>query len=123
MTEITGNIKITDKDNICRIKLSGEANINFVNAFRRTAQELENRSRLVTLVIDMENVTYIDSASLSIFVRLIKIYRKKNKSILVYRPQQNIVDLFKVTNLNNLLTICSTEEELKEKLGKKKAGK
>ena len=116
---ITKNIRVTDEDGVYRIKMVGQADVDFVNAFSKTAQELEKKAKKVTLVVDMEDVDYIDSSTLTIFIRLIKNYKKRNKNIFIYKPQANIIGLFKCTNLSRLLTICKTDNELENILAAK----
>jgi anti-anti-sigma factor len=117
MTEtITDNITLTRKDDHFVIKMKGEADMDFVNAFSRTAQEVEGHPEHKTLVLDMEEMSYIDSASLSVLIRLIKIYGNDKNHILVYKPQPPIVDLFSYTNLEDLVTICDGKDKLEAAL-------
>lgn len=117
MTErITENIHLTREERCYRITMSGEADMDFVNAFSRTAQEVERHPENKRLVIDMAGMHYIDSAALSVFIRLIKMYKTESRRVLIFRPQKPILELFQYTNLINLLSICNTEEELEEAL-------
>jgi anti-anti-sigma factor len=110
---------ITNKDNVYRIKLAGDADIDFVNAFSKTAADLEQKKECTVLVVDMKDVSYIDSASVGIFVKLIKMYNKKNNSIIVYRPRAAITELFTLTGLSRFLTVCTKNDELEEEIRKK----
>jgi|SRR3989339_2022811 len=106
------HIYITTNNGVCRIKMAGEADIDFVNAFSKTALEIEASRERLTLVVDLADVTYIDSASLGIFVRLIKIYQKKKKRIILFKPRPSIEELFNLTGLSRFLTICMSEADL-----------
>ncbi len=115
----SGKISVTNKDNVYRIKLSGNADIDFVNTFSKTASSLEGKKENTILVVDMKDVTYIDSASVGIFVKLIKIYNKKNNSIIIFKPRAQILELFTLTGLIRFLSICTTNDELNDEIRRK----
>jgi len=120
MTEsAAGKISITNKDNVYRIKLSGDADIDFVNTFSKTAADLEQKKETTILVVDMKDVTYIDSSSLGIFVKLIKLYNKKSNTIIIFKPRAQILELFNLTGLIRFLTICETNNGLEKEIKKK----
>ncbi|MFH0922146.1 MAG: STAS domain-containing protein [Fibrobacterota bacterium] len=117
------NIYITKNSGICRIKMAGEADIDFVNAFSATASEIESSKEDMTLVVDLADVTYIDSASLGIFVKLIKIYQKKKKQIILFKPRPSIEELFGLTGLSRFLLICKSEADLETAIRQKQPRK
>lgn len=109
-------ISITNKDNVYRIKLTGAADIDFVNTFSKTAIDLEQKKEATVLVVDMKDVTYIDSASVGVFVKLIKMYNKKNNSVIIFKPRSQILELFNCTGLIRYLTICETKAKLEREI-------
>jgi anti-anti-sigma factor len=108
------NIVISNRKGVCRIKWNGEADAASIKAFNRTAQALEDGPAGTSLVLDMENITYLDSASLSVFLRLVNLYRKRKDTLCVLKPRGSIADLFDYTGLSKLLVVCRTDEELKQ---------
>ena len=116
---IPAKFSITNKDNVYRIKLVGDADIDFVNAFSKTAADLEQKKESTVLVVDMKDVGYIDSASVGIFVKLIKLYGKKSNTIIIFRPRAAILELFNLTGLSRFLTICNKNEELEAEIIRK----
>lgn len=123
MSETSQNIYITKNSGVCRIKMAGEADIDFVNAFSKTAAELEANKEDLSLVVDLAEVTYIDSASLGIFVKLIKIYQKRKKRVVLFKPRPAIEELFSLTGLSRFLLVCKTDADLETALGTKPAKK
>ncbi len=105
-------IQIFKKRKFIKIILSGEADIDFVNTLSKATQELSKKKGSRPLIIDMEKVSYIDSATLGVFVRLIKIFQPSGQKIIIYRPQGFIIELFEQTGLIGLLTVCESEEEV-----------
>jgi len=114
--QITSNLSLHRGNNFYRIKMSGEADIDFVNAFSRIVQEVEAHPEMTCLVLDMEEVSYIDSATLSVFIRLIKIYNTDKNKVLLYKPQMAVEEVLQCTNLLSLVTLCRTQAELDEAL-------
>ena len=117
------NVVISNRKDVCRIKWTGEADAASIRALNRKAQALEDGPAGIPLVLDMEQITYLDSSSLSVFLRLIRLYRKRKDPICVLKPQGSIADLFDYTGLSKLLVVCRTEEELKQHIKPVKARK
>ena len=106
------NIVISNRSGVCRIKMAREADIDSINALKKTVRDLEARPFCTLLVVDMEDITFIDSVSLSAFIRLIHLYRRRKNSVCVLKPRKAITGLFDYTGLSKLLVVCHTEKEL-----------
>ena len=127
---IPTDLKIFEDKRFTRLTITGEADMDFVNTLSLTATQLEEKKSKNALIVDMEGVSYIDSASLGVFVRLIKIHQNSGRRIIIFRPQPLIKDLFDQTGLSRMLHFCTTEEEIeshlppiKKKKVRKKAAK
>jgi anti-anti-sigma factor len=72
-------------------------------------QELLNKaSEVKNLVVDLQNVEYLDSACLYMLVHLLEQVRETGGQIAVARPQQRVEGVFKLTRLDNVFPIKST---------------
>jgi anti-sigma B factor antagonist len=116
MQELPTDIQIVENKRFTRIKIVGEADIDFVNTLSQTATQLEEKNSKNILIIDMKDVSYIDSASLGVFVRLIKIHQDSGRKIIIFKPQPMIKELFDQTGLSRMLQFCTTEEEVETHL-------
>ncbi|MBL8025408.1 MAG: STAS domain-containing protein [Fibrobacteres bacterium] len=120
LQDLPTELKIIQDKRFTRITISGEADIDFVNTLSHVVTQLEERNSKQALIVDMTDVSYIDSASLGVFVRLIKIHQSTGRKIIIYKPQPMIKELFDQTGLSKMVDFCTTEDELDKLLPKAK---
>ncbi|OGJ89425.1 MAG: hypothetical protein A2268_12185 [Candidatus Raymondbacteria bacterium RifOxyA12_full_50_37] len=116
-------IQVKFEENVCYITMEGDADVDFVNVFSSTAQKLELSSEKTMLVMNMQHIDYMDSATISVFVKLVKLYQRQDRRIIVYRPKPYIEKLFEITGLAMLIQVCQTQTQLNQALGKIKKPK
>jgi anti-sigma B factor antagonist len=63
------------------------------------------------LFVDFRETDYIDSAGISVLVRAAKLLRSKKGSIAIANVSQEMLVIFKMINLNNLIDIFPTDVE------------
>ena len=75
-----------------------------------SAQELENAlldvaERFDVMTLDFEGVPYISSAGLRVISRLHRKMRNKNGRLTLKKVRKDVLEIFKVTGLSNMLEI------------------
>lgn len=92
---------IEERDDILLVKLKGDLDVYSKEDFANFCDtSLKNTDK--NLVIDLENLDYIDSTGLGMFINIYKAQEDKDKYVKVINPKENIKKLFKITDLTNL---------------------
>ncbi|NNM47100.1 anti-sigma factor antagonist [Knoellia koreensis] len=63
------------------------------------------------LVVDLEQVTFMDSTGLGVLVGRLKLVRGQNGSLRIVSAQDRILKVFKITGLDKVFHIFPTVEE------------
>ncbi|GAA0431683.1 anti-sigma factor antagonist RsbV [Lentibacillus halophilus] len=97
-------IDVTDADNQSTVWLSGE-----IDAY--TAPQLKEALVPLTtseghqVIVDLEDVGYMDSTGLGIFISALKSAKEHNSSIRLKNLQDRVLRLFQITGLDDIFTI------------------
>lgn len=62
------------------------------------------------IIMDLGQLTYISSAGLSLFIRLLTRTRIHNKKIVLVNLQENVEKLFRIAKLNDIFAISDSIE-------------
>jgi anti-sigma B factor antagonist len=108
-------MKLTNENNILVISLPKEVLGGAqVIEFSNLVEEAINNSP-VKLIIDLTDVQVINSSGLGMIVGAHTSCTKNNCQMLVVASNQKVLELFKITNLTQILKIESTLESAKLK--------
>ena len=110
------NVRIAQKDGNYHVWLMGDLNISTVDQVKDTIAEiLENKPGIV--VINFNDVEYLDSSSIATLVSLVKEARSNNMDLIFYelKPDiQNIIDVSGLDRYFKIITKDEFEEEYKK---------
>lgn len=102
-------VEVTKSDlNHKQIEVSGEIDVQTAPVLRDQLFELAAPES--KLEIDLENVSYMDSTGLGVFVGLYKELRAKGGSLKLYNLSDRLVRLFEITGLKNIIDISAKTE-------------
>jgi anti-sigma B factor antagonist len=108
-------MKITELVNspaLCVCSIEGEINITTSPELRKfCGKMLDNKTPLV--VLDMGNVSYIDSSGLATLVEILQRLKRQGGALRLAALQKKVHDLFEVTKLEKLFEIFDTLEKAK----------
>ncbi|MEJ2004170.1 MAG: STAS domain-containing protein [Cyclobacteriaceae bacterium] len=106
------DIKTSPSDGYLLMKVTGEvdasSSIELDEAIKEVIDE-EPRN----LVVDCTDLAYISSAGLGVFMSYIEEFRKHEVSLVIFGLNAKVKNVFEILGLDQLLTICETEEEAK----------
>ncbi|NOZ56523.1 MAG: STAS domain-containing protein [Calditrichaeota bacterium] len=88
--------------------------INSVEAFREQMTRLLAGAR--TVVLDMQNVDFVDSAGLRALIWLRRELTRKGRRLILYRLRPSVRDVLEVTRLIRIFATCSDPSELRRML-------
>ncbi len=104
-------IKTKKYDNVYLLKLSGEIEAPDINTISKKLESLLN-SKYHTIAIDLNEVKYIDSHGLGVFVYYWKMMEKNDRELVFVKPSGVIKTIFEGTNLDQILNIVDSPEDL-----------
>ncbi|QTM98132.1 anti-sigma factor antagonist [Sediminibacillus dalangtanensis] len=101
------DINVSDNDSTAVVTLAGE-----IDAY--TAPQLKEQLLPLTKVsgkvveVNLENVNYMDSTGLGVFVSALKSTKENNSELKLVQLQNRVMRLFEITGLTDIINIDST---------------
>ncbi|MBP2015409.1 STAS domain-containing protein [Anaerococcus degeneri] len=96
--------KIYDKEKFLLIEVKGDLDIYSEDEFRSFIEkEIEGADK--DMVIDIKDLDYLDSTGLGLFMKVYKIGKEKDKTVSIINPKENILKLFKITDLTDVFNM------------------
>ena len=109
-TNRTGN-------DVCIVGISGNIALDGVNEVKDYVKPLLEQDGLKALVINFENVNFIDSAGIGLIVSLFKSLQQRGGKFALCSLSEKNQEIFNITRLNKILDIYGTEAEALSALG------
>ncbi len=97
------NFDIDNLDNVKELRKELEAYISGVDSPK--------------ILINFENVTYVDSTGLGNIIRIFEMIRKKKGTLSVSNLNVDVEKIFKITTLDTLIKIYDTENNALSNMG------
>ena len=106
------------KGNVFILRLSGDligenSGANLLEAVNNSIQQT-----VLTCVIDISELRYINSSGIGVLITILTKFRNKGGEVYLMKPSDNVQKLLVITKLNAIFQIVKSEEEV-EKLIKK----
>lgn len=96
--------KIYDKEKFLLIEVKGDLDIYSEDEFRSFIEkEIEGADK--DMVIDIKDLDYLDSTGLGLFMKIYKIAKEKDRTVSIINPKENILKLFKITDLTDVFNM------------------
>ena len=92
--------KIEKTDDIQTIKLIGDLDVYSEDEFKSFIEEEIDPNKDIT--IDLKELDYLDSTGLGMFMNIYKMVNDNDKEIKIINAKDNIVKLFRITDLADL---------------------
>ncbi|AQL55738.1 anti-sigma factor antagonist [Abyssicoccus albus] len=103
------NIEKSEYDKYYDVKLNGELDVYTAPELRSVLEPLREKGDK-DIHIDLEELSYMDSTGLGIFVGTIKELNKNEKNLYVLNASERIFKLFEITGLNGLMYVNEKAE-------------
>ncbi|WP_299032238.1 STAS domain-containing protein [uncultured Anaerococcus sp.] len=96
--------KIYDKEKFLLVEVKGDLDIYAEDEFKSFIErEIEGADR--DILIDIKDLDYLDSTGLGLFMKIYKIAKEKDRSVSIINPKENILKLFKITDLTDVFNM------------------
>lgn len=92
--------KIEKDDNIQKVELKGDLDVYSEDEFKKFIDEEIKTDQDV--IFDLSNLDYLDSTGLGMFMNVYKNQQENDKKVKIINAKDNIVKLFKITDLTGL---------------------
>ena len=92
---------IEKKDDYLILNLAGDLDVYSEEEFRDFIED-ELKDKNLDLVIDIKDLDYLDSTGLGMFMKIYKMYKEKGQKVKIINPKENILKLFKITDLTDI---------------------
>lgn len=96
----------------CLITVDGEVDASS-SIYLDEALEKAVNADVTKILIDCQNLNYISSAGLGVFMSYIQELETKEKKMVLYHMSDKVYKVFEILGLHQLLTIVETEEQAK----------
>ncbi|SET79460.1 anti-sigma B factor antagonist [Oceanobacillus limi] len=97
-------INVTEHPDIILVQLSGEIDAYTAPQLKDKLIPLTNRKG-VRIEVDLENVNYMDSTGLGVFISALKSSKENGSKITLFNLKDRVQRLFKITGLHQLIDI------------------
>ncbi len=96
-------LKIYNDGNRVTAAISGDIDHHSAREFRAALDDVISRSRPELLVIDMENVGFMDSSGIGLLLGRLKSVRAVGGELLVKNARREIAEVIKISGLSSIL--------------------
>ena len=98
------DIEIKDDQEIVRITVNGDIEMMTIKSFKQKLFEIgQNTDK--NIEIDLSNVDYIDSSGVGVLISLLKLQKKKGKSLIINKVSSKVLNVLKLSSLSDVFNI------------------
>jgi anti-anti-sigma factor len=110
------SLKLLVENNKAVLKFDGEVIFDNSNQLKEESKRrLEKKKKVESLIIDLSQVSYLDSSGVGVVLSLFKFMRTRNGSLAVAEPNEKIKRVFDVTKMAEIIPVyANVEEAMKE---------
>lgn len=106
------DVRISYKDKCCFIAIEGEVDASS-SIYLDEALKQAFRSDANHILVDCQEMRYISSAGLGVFMSYIQDLEMTHKKLVLFNMSEKVYKVFEILGLHQLLTIVDSQEEAK----------
>lgn len=97
-------IDIKDEADIIRIKVNGDIEMMTIKNFKQQLFDIgQNTDK--NIEIDLSSVDYIDSSGVGVLISLLKLQKKKGKTLSINKVSSKVLNVLKLSSLSDVFNI------------------
>lgn len=104
-------LKTKELDNAVVIYLSGRMDVHLAADVETQLNEIINRTNSSSIILNLEDVEYMSSSGLRVFVSLMRLLKEKKRNLRLCNLSLAVRKVFEVVELMDMFDIYSSEEE------------
>lgn len=98
------DIEIKNDQDVVRIIINGDIEMMTIKSFKQKLFEI-GQSTDKNIEIDLSNVDYIDSSGVGVLISLLKLQKKKGKSLIINKVSSKVLNVLKLSSLSDVFNI------------------
>lgn len=110
-------LKVEKLDGIVDIVPQGEIDLHNSPQLRQNLQQIIKDGK-TNVIINLKNVSYMDSSGLATLVEAFQKLMKKGKKLVLYSLSDAVKNILSITRLDEIFAIYSSREEAIKNIGK-----
>lgn len=112
------DVKIGNVEGFVVVTLDGEIDLHNSPGLRKELQSIIKKQKS-NLLINLQQVTYMDSSGLATLVEALQLLRKAGKKLGIFSLTDTVKNIFSITRLEEIFPIFATQKQAIEELNKK----
>ncbi len=92
-------------------RLYGELDMNTVPNFKKKLQNLMETKNVSNIIIDLDNINFIDSTGIGAILGRYRAIKKKNGELILVGANRRVKKIFKLSGIFDLIPIYDNEKE------------
>ncbi|MGM0549417.1 MAG: STAS domain-containing protein [Bacillota bacterium] len=106
------SLKITFEKEIAVLKFDGELIFDNSNQLKEEAKNrLSTEEKIKNLLIDLSQVSYLDSSGVGVLLSLFKFMRNRSGSMAIANANDKIRRVFEVTKMTEIISVYDNVEQ------------
>jgi len=106
------SLKITFENEIAVLKFDGEVIFDNSNQLKEEAKNrLSTKEEIKNLLIDLSQVSYLDSSGVGVLLSLFKFMRNRDGSMAIANANEKIGRVFEVTKMTEIISAYENVEQ------------
>ncbi|MGM0410193.1 MAG: STAS domain-containing protein [Bacillota bacterium] len=101
----------TENKEIAILKYDGEITFDNSNPLKEEAKEKISKTDYKKLIINLENVAYIDSSGIGFILSIFKFMRERSGNLIIVNANEKIKQGFEITKISDIIKIFDNLEE------------
>lgn len=101
------------ENNICVVNIDGNIALDGTNEVKEYVKPFMEDADLQGIILDFSKVNFIDSSGIGLIVSIFKMLQVKQTKLVLAALNKKNREIFNMTRLDKILTICDTLEDAK----------
>ena len=97
-------IEVKDSDTMVNIIVDGDIEMMTIKTFKQRLFEI-GQTVDKDIEIDLSNVDYIDSSGVGVLISLLKLQKKKGKTLKINKVSSKVLNVLKLSSLSDVFNI------------------
>lgn len=93
------------------LAVRGEVDMHNAPQLRNEVMQVLNKTKPKKLVVDLAQVSYMDSSAIAVLVESLKILHRAGGKVCLLNLQPRVKGILEISRLNAVFTICKDEQE------------
>jgi anti-sigma B factor antagonist len=107
------NISTSRQHDVCLVAVDGEVDV-YTSPSLKQSLIAATEGGCTTVIVDMDNVSFIDSSGLGVLVGALRRSREASGELRLVVSRDNLVKIFRITGLDRVFPMYATLDEARE---------